>query len=273
MSLRDLTQRPAADPALTLILLHHAGGSAGCFLPFVPHLPADWRLLAVDLPGRLFEPTAEACGSSDEAVEHLLAAVLPELTDGPHAVFGHSMGALLGFELVRALEDRGRGPRWLGVSGCPAPETVGTAQAGSRSRSRSRARARDRGAGRSIRPADRLADRLADEFTDGFAGPLAGLVDERIHARVVRTLQADLAIVDGYEYVPGPPVRAALSVFRGGADPLAPIGLTNLWAGHTDGPVAFHTWPGRHFYLFDRPAAVCARLVRTCRSLLARDAA
>jgi surfactin synthase thioesterase subunit len=274
MSLRDLTPRPPVTPTLTLVLLHHAGGSAGNFLPFVPHLPTDWRILAADLPGRLFDPKERACRDSEEAVEYLLSTLTPEL-DGPYAVFGHSMGALLGYELVRVLESRGDGPRWLGVSGFPAPRTVGVA---------GNVRERER---RDTWPARRLLQfshglggipttnsrrgrpgRAGDRFDRRFADR----IDERICERVVRTLRNDLAIIDGYEHTLGPPIRTALSVFRSDADPMAPIGLTHQWADHAADLVAFHTWPGGHFYLFDRAAEVCAQVIRTCRSLLDREA-
>lgn len=51
MSLYDLTSRPGSDASFTLVVLHHAGGSARGYLPWAGHLPSDWRLLGVDLPG------------------------------------------------------------------------------------------------------------------------------------------------------------------------------------------------------------------------------
>jgi surfactin synthase thioesterase subunit len=172
MSVRDLTPQPSAA-AFTLVLLHHAGGSAGSFVPFVPHLPDDWRVVAVDLPGRLFEPAGRACRTGTEAVRHLLSALRPELS-GPYAVFGHSMGALLAYELARALERRGGGPRWLGVSGCPAPHVIGVARAAGRRRVRSAWSSR--------------LPHLA-------RGPFADRMDERLGERIIRTLRDDLAIL------------------------------------------------------------------------------
>lgn len=273
MSLRDLRPPHHAAPELTLVLLHHAGGSAGSFIPFVPLLPTGWRLLAVDLPGRLFEPPGRSCRDTTEAVDYLLS-VLPPQTGEPYAVFGHSLGALLGFELTRALERRGGGPRWLGVSGCPAPQVVGVASATiagaawsfrrlpgfagvpgglgpERGSARQSGGGGERFGGRSVRrPGDPVAERIGE--------------------RTLRALGDDLALVDGYEYVAGPPLRAALSVFRGDDDPLTPVAFTRPWADHAAGGAAFHTWPGDHFYLFEHAVEVCERVVHTCRSLLRR---
>jgi len=209
------------------VLLHHAGGSAGGFLPLAPFLPSGWRLLAVDLPGRLYEPAGRACRTITEAVDYLVSALRRELS-GPYAVFGHSMGALLAYELVRHLEQRGRGPDWLGASGLPAPQIVGRTR---------------------LSPPP----------------PPVPAADERVAARATRTLRDDLALVDGYRHFPGTPLRTALSVFRGDADPLTPPEFTAPWSELADGAVNFHSCAGGHFFPFERPEAFSDRLAGLSR--------
>ncbi|MFI8518810.1 thioesterase II family protein [Streptomyces sp. NPDC085481] len=206
----------------TLVLLHHAGGSSRGFGPFLPHLPRSWRVLGVDLPGRLLDRGAARCRTAEEAVELVHREVWPEL-DGPCAVFGHSMGALLAFELVRRLEAEGRAPDWLGVSGSLAPHA------------------------RRAATATVLRHALAP--TPGQPEALARLV--------ARTVRDDLTLVDGYEYAAGPPLRTPLAVFGGTDDPLAPASRLGAWSAHSPHPVAYHLWPGGHFYLFDHAEAVC----------------
>ncbi|MEV4344560.1 alpha/beta fold hydrolase [Actinoplanes sp. NPDC049596] len=235
MTLRVL--RAPEDAELTLVLLHHAGGSSAGFRPFVPHLPESWRLVAVDLPNRLLGPAGVACRSTATAVEHLLRALGPELT-GPYAVFGHSLGGLLAYELVRELERRGSDPHWLGVSGFPAPAVP-----------------------RATR----------DEVVAAVGGPvrLGGrdkTISAVVEARYTRLLRADLEIVRGYTYRDGPPLRTALTVFHGDTDPMTPVEVVRPWSGYA-GTVDFHAWPGGHFGLFDQPAAVCRRMVEACARL------
>ncbi|WP_267891078.1 MULTISPECIES: thioesterase II family protein [unclassified Streptomyces] len=131
MPLRELSppREPAARPALTLVLLHHAGGSSRGFGPLLPHLPRAWRVLGVDLPGRFLDRDGARCRTAEEAVAHVHREVRDELA-APYAVFGHSMGALLAYELVRRLEDEGTGPDWLGVSGSLAPTSAPPAGTG-----------------------------------------------------------------------------------------------------------------------------------------------
>lgn len=237
--LRDLRRGASPEaPELTVLFLHHAGGSAAGWAPFAEHLPSRWRLLGLDLPARVTAPARTACRSTAEAVERLLPAVAGELSV-PYAVFGHSMGALVAYELVRALERRGSTPVWLGVSGMPAPRLVGGGE---------------------------RRDRWEPERLVQFMRELGGIPESafRLPAlvdRMVRTLRGDLAIVDGYRYTDGPPLRTAVSVFSGDADPVADAELVRPWAEQARSEVAFHTWPGGHFYLFDRIAEVCDRIV------------
>ncbi|CAM5349254.1 hypothetical protein SNARM312S_04628 [Streptomyces narbonensis] len=104
-----LRPRPVDDPAVRLIGFHHAGGSAAVYYPFVRHLPADWDLLLLDLPGRGRRATAPQLDEMAEVVETVVADVLPWADDdAPFALFGHSMGAVVALETARALEALGR---------------------------------------------------------------------------------------------------------------------------------------------------------------------
>ncbi|MEV4412771.1 alpha/beta fold hydrolase [Catellatospora sp. NPDC049609] len=240
MSLRDLRAGRAA-PELTLVLLHHAGGSAASFAPFARLLPASWRLLAAELPGRFYEPPTRRCRNVGEAVAHLSAALRRELA-GPYALFGHSLGALLAFEVARELERDGPGPAWLGVSGCPAPPAFAATWA-------------------SARGGDISPQRLP-RWVRGVGG--GGRFDERMLA----TLRDDLAIAADYTFTAGAALRASLSVFQGDADPLTSARNVAAWAAQAGAGAAFHTLPGGHFFLFDHPAQMCERIVYGCRGAL-----
>ncbi|GAB2715172.1 thioesterase II family protein [Streptomyces bullii] len=248
MPVYDLTPKPRGEPCLTLVLLHHAGGSSRGYAPFVPHVPREWRVLGADLPGRLLDRGGRRCHTVRQAVAHLRQVLRPELA-GRYAVFGHSMGALLAFELARELEAEGRGPCWLGVSGSPAPRACGAAR-------------------RAGRLGDWPAHRVL-EYVHSLGGTPAGTGGHRALAQLVaHTVRQDFLLVDGYEYVDGPPLRSALSVFGGADDPLAPAHLLDQWSAHARHPLAPHIWPGGHFYLFDHAEEVCARLVAGCRAQL-----
>lgn len=241
MPLHDLSPDSRGDADFTLVLLHHAGGSAMGFAPFLPHLPGQWRVLGADLPGRLLDRGRARCRTAQEAVARLRDELAAEL-EGPYAVFGHSMGALLGFELVRALEAEDCGPRRLCVSGSLAPAAYsGAAGPGTRLTPRAR----------------RHALGLIEAPGAGARSPLAELV--------AQTITGDLELVDGYRYTGGPLLHTPLSVFGGSRDPLAPADQLHRWSAHSSRPVTYHVWPGGHFYIFDHAEELCARMVESCR--------
>ncbi|CAB3771791.1 thioesterase II family protein [Paraburkholderia humisilvae] len=112
------------DEPVTLICLAHAGGSALLYRQWLPHLASAIQLHPLDLPGRGTRITTPALTQWPALIDTLADQCLSEL-DGrmPFALFGHSLGALVGFELLCALEARdGRKPLWFGASACIAPE-------------------------------------------------------------------------------------------------------------------------------------------------------
>ncbi|GAA3390662.1 hypothetical protein GCM10017752_20210 [Streptomyces roseoviridis] len=230
---------PGADDPFTLLLVHHAGGSAAAFAPLLRHLPADWRVLAVDLPGRMMAGGEDGCRSTGEAVDWL-APLTRRAVRGPYGVFGHSMGALIAYELSRELSRRGRPPVWVGLSGAPAP--------GHRP---------DR-AQRHLWSRDRLT-----RFMRELGGtPEEVLALPELVEPMVEALRGDLAVVDTYAEHPGPPLSVPLSLFTGRDDPVAGPELAAPWAGHTRAATKAHAWPGGHFYLFEHAAEVCQALAR-----------
>src|SRR4051812_25453397 len=94
---------PVSDPPIRLACLPHAGGSASFFLPvsktFFPHC----EVLAVQYPGRQ-DRRHEKCIDNVSELADLVAEQLLGLTDRPLAIFGHSMGATVAFEVALRLE-------------------------------------------------------------------------------------------------------------------------------------------------------------------------
>lgn len=239
MTVHDLSRTPGAAASFTLVCLHHAGGSAASFQPWAAWLPDDWRLLGADLPGRLPAFGREkAHGTVPEAVNRLAAELTSHLT-GDFAVFGHSMGALLSYELVRALEEGNRLPRWLVASASRAPRHIG----------------------RHAPDGDWPRHRLRH-----FARSLGGVPDHvwghpRLADALLHTLRDDLRMLGSYRYAEGPPLETPVAVLGGDADPLVPAGALAAWSGHARRPVSFRILPGGHFYLFESALpAVCTYL-------------
>ncbi|MFC8145495.1 thioesterase II family protein [Streptomyces paradoxus] len=233
---RDLRKRPGTSSngpteELTCYFLHHAGGSAAGYMPLAQAFPPGWRLRAIDLPGRGATSHQPHCRDAAEAVELLKPALLAEAS-GPYAVFGHSMGALIGYELVRELERAGLPPVWLGVSAMPAPKLA---------------------CARFSERRDLWSPQQLISFMRRLGGtPEELLTDPDMADWMVGILRGDLHLVDTYEYAEGPPVTVPMSVFMGVEDELSTPELIDDWQSYCTRPVRFHYLSGGHFYLFEQ---------------------
>jgi pyochelin biosynthesis protein PchC len=227
------------DPGpVQLVCLPHAGGSATFFKPLAAHLPPGVDVLAVQYPGRQErrnEPCIEDIGQLADAVADTLGH-LPE--SAPLAFFGHSMGALVGWEVARRMEARGRTrPVALIASGRGAPMLHRTAHL-----------------------SRRTDDELVADLTalSGTQAPL--LADPGILAMVLPVLRGDYRALDAFTYRPGTPLRCPVTVFLGDDDPWARREDAEGWRKETTGEVSFRRFPGGHFYLADQWPAVAAAL-------------
>lgn len=113
--------RKVDNPRMRLFCLPHAGGSASFFREWANLMPADIEVLVVQYPGREERLEETLITSMEPLVEGLLGAIIP-LCDRPFAIFGHSMGASVGYEVSGRLAEMGMpSPAHLFVSGQWAP--------------------------------------------------------------------------------------------------------------------------------------------------------
>lgn len=225
--------RPAPEAAVRLLCLPHAGGSASYYLPMARALAPDADVLAAQFPGRqdrYAEPPSE---SIRELAERIVEAVGGD-DDRPLALFGHSMGAVVAHEAALRLEEAGRAPVRLFVSGRRAPSTT-----------------RDR---RNLHRASDAELLKAVRALDGTGGQV--FEDEELLQLVLPALRGDYTALETYEPRPGDRLSCPVTVLTGDADPVTSVADAGAWADHTDGPTEVCVFPGGHFYLDDRPGEV-----------------
>jgi surfactin synthase thioesterase subunit len=231
-----------AEPDIRLFLLHHAGGSHSVFRPWVARFPPGWDVCLVEAPGR--GRLAGVPAVTDVAVlGELLLGQLLGLVDRPFALFGHSMGAIVGHHLTTTLRARGLPlPVWLGLSALPAPRFDGTpAEIGLYQLSSVDLRAR------LGRFGGLPADVLANDTVWGLVEPL---------------LRRDIELCASW--CPGPGASALpvpTSVFCGDADATAGPRQMFPWAGHVRRFLGSRPYPGDHFYFQEHLAAVVSQIV------------
>jgi surfactin synthase thioesterase subunit len=233
-----LTPKPLPDADYQLFCLSYAGGGAPVYRSWPAALGERIEIDAAVLPGR---PGRGA--EPPEVDPDALAAAIADRADRPFALYGHSMGALLGFEVVRALRRRGeRLPERLFVGGHAAPDT---------------SRAGDVYDGLSFLDDDGLLDRLV--AAGGL--PAAVLGERELLELLLPVFRADFGWLDGYAYTPEPALPVPVTAFAGVDDPSAPPRVMREWARHTSAEFALHALPGGHFFL-DEQLPALSTLIR-----------
>ncbi|MEV7214676.1 thioesterase domain-containing protein [Kitasatospora cineracea] len=232
---------PRPDATLRLFLFHHAGGSHLLYRGWEQFFPGDWELCLVDAPGRGRLSDRPALDDADRLIDHLdreLAAWL----DRPYAFFGHSMGALVAWELANRLTASGRRPPlWLGLSSCGAPST---------------------GHGSGPRARHELTDpELRQWLRELGATPPAVLEDDLLWKVFAPTFRSDFALVDTWRPDPAATLPVALSSFGGTADRLVDRRRLAAWEHHTHDFRGLHVYAGDHFYLTAQPRPVTRQIV------------
>ncbi|MFE6774930.1 thioesterase II family protein [Streptomyces sp. NPDC057702] len=252
-----------SDPTLRLFLFHHAGGSHLLYRGWAEEFPADWEICLVNAPGRGSLHDVGPLPSSAELVDYLVADLAP-LLDGPFALFGHSMGGLVAYELTRRLASEGRRvPLWLGVSAWGAPRVPGADDG--------RPEGADGAPGGGARLARHLMpDPELRDWLRSVGGTPAELLDnDELWALFAPTFRSDFAVVDTWRPTPGAvPPEVPLTVFGGRSDAVVPPARLAAWADHAPRYGGLHLHEGDHFYLRDHQTAVARQVTEALTPLL-----
>ncbi|WP_055480217.1 thioesterase II family protein [Sphaerimonospora mesophila] len=239
MWLRRFHRGAATGPRL--VLFPHAGGSASYFHGLSGLLSPALDVVAVQYPGRQ-DRRAEP-GVRD--IRDLADRVTEVLTSGgeagpgrPYALFGHSMGASVAFEVALRMERRGLPVVRLFASGRRAPGLRRPELPG--------------GYG----DASLLAELRLLSGTDARL-----LDDEDVVRMIMPALRDDYRAIGAYEWRPGDVLGCPVTALVGDEDPRVGEDDARAWAEHTTGSFELIGFPGGHFYLGERAEEVAKIVV------------
>ncbi len=231
---------PNPDARVRLFCFPFAGGGASMYREWSDPLPTHIELCLLQLPGRE-ERLHESPLHEMAALVEAITAELAVFADKPLAFFGHSMGAMIAFEVARNLRDKGGPvPVHLFLSARQAPQ-IG---------------------GRGDEPLSYLPDReFMDKLHDLYgAVPEAIRESPRLQEIFLPVLRADVTLLETHEFIASDPLECPITVFGGEQDPHISPDMLSAWRDQTRARFSQQCFAGDHFYIVPARAAVTAAI-------------
>lgn len=222
-----LRPRPNPQASLRLFCFPFAGGGAQSFRAWPEALPGAVETCPVQLPGRESRMKEPPFSDVSPMVDALAAAIRPSL-DKPFVLFGHSMGAVIAFELARKLRrDHKLLPACLIVSGRVAPHLQ--------------------------IPRPPINNLPPTEFLEALKAmkgtPKEVLENAELMEVITPLLRADLAVHEKYRYFEDAPLECPILAFGGLQDTEASRQAVDAWREHTKTKFTLRMLPGEHFFI------------------------
>ncbi len=218
---------PNPRASLRLFCFPYAGGSARIFRSWGRRLPSCVEVCPVQLPGRDRRIT-ELPFTNMESLVRETSEALRAFLDKPFAFFGHSMGAMISFELSHYFcAEFGLSPEHLFVAGRPAAHVE-------------------------IREPptyDLPTPELLEELQQLKGTPPDVLENPDLMELMLPLLRADFEVVDTYTYSPRPLLSCPVTALGGLRDSGVPRADLEAWKELTTGPFSLRMFPGEHFFL------------------------
>ncbi|HEV7371293.1 thioesterase II family protein [Arenibaculum sp.] len=232
-----VTRKKKERPALRLFCFPYAGGGPHIFSDWADHLPDAVEVVGVRLPGRE-NRFRERPYRTWEPLTADLTALVRAKADAPFALFGHSLGGRIAYEVAKRLEASGREPaRQVIVSGCRAPTT----------------------AQRQPPMYSMTTPDLRRRLHEMQGVPAEILRNENVMTLIEPTLRADLELAETWASSPEP-VAAPVAAFCGTRDAVDPPAAMRPWYRATTGRFDYAEFDGGHFFIHDHEAVVLARI-------------
>lgn len=221
-----INPRPRAR--LRLFCFHYAGGAAQMYNAWQKKMSPDIEVCAVQMPGRwtrLKEPPLRSIGRMADGV----AEAIEPLLDRPYAIFGHSLGAAVGFEAIHALAERGAPlPVRFFASARNAPHCPSD-----------------------IPPLHALPEeRFIEVLRDSYGAlPQEILDDPDMRPIFLDVLRADLEAIETYRYTRKAPFSVPITALGGRRDWAVEEAQLEAWGELTTGGSTLEIFDGDHFYI------------------------
>lgn len=235
---------------LRLFCFPYAGGSSAIFHDWGHYVPQDIDVVPVHLPGRGTRLLEKASVRIEPLVQELKEAIEP-LLDLPFVFFGHSMGAILCFELARSLRRSGKClPQHLFVSARRAPQILNCDP-----------------------PSYLLPDReLMQELERLNGTPREVIHNKEMMDFVLPLVRADFELIQSYTYHDDAALSCGISAYAGLDDAEVTLEEITAWREQTSASFNVQTFKGDHFFLISCQAELLNVLSKKLSLILGANA-
>jgi surfactin synthase thioesterase subunit len=233
--------------ALRLFCLPYAGGGANIFRSWSNLLPSLIEVCPIQLPGRGGR-WLESPFTNVSLLAQAIARELVPYLDKPFALFGHSMGAIIGFELAHQLRNEQIiEPVHLFVSGCRAPQIPSSEQ-----------------------PSFDLPEVEFLNKLRGLGGSSDGVLDDpKFTKLLLPLLRADFEMIQTYRYSRQEPLACPITALGGLQDHVVKHEELKAWREQTTGVFSLRLFPGNHFFIHTAQVLLLETLSREMECRLA----
>lgn len=231
---------------IALYCFPYSGGGASTYKNWQTDLPAGVQIRAPQLPGREERFDEDPFDNFVEIMEYVYEVSLPSIVP-PYALFGHSMGAFIAFELAREIRRRELpSPTCLFVSGANAPQTLFS----------------------SPPFLHKLSDSEFIEQLKKLGGPDEFFNNSDLQELFFPLLRTDFKAIESYQYVEEPPLDCPIRVWGSADDILTDLDMLDAWRKQTTKDFRLKILAGKHNFIIETRPAFLADLSNELSNIL-----
>jgi len=213
---------------LNVFCLPFAGASKYSYQKFAQVAPRKLNIIPYELPGRGARYKEALLTNMENMVDDFLSNMLSRLNT-PYVIYGHSMGALLGYMITKKLADNNlKLPKHLFLSGRGGPSVSGNYPH------------------RSSLPKKEFIKNLQELG----GSPDKVLEDNGLMEIFEPILRADFKSIESYQYATAGPLEVSITCLIG-TEEATTYEEALAWRKETSLSFCIKEFPGKHFFIFD----------------------
>jgi surfactin synthase thioesterase subunit len=230
---------------IKLFCVPFSGGNAYSYSGFKKYLPDNIELCNLELPGRGKRISEPLLHNIEDMTEDLFKQIGNKI-DGSYAVFGHSLGALLGISLCRYISIKGMQlPLILFISGQTAPAL--------------------------IKPDNK--HNLPDDQFINILREMEGTPEELLTEKsfldfFLPVIRADFQSISDYNYTSKIfPLDVPITIMLGNDEGINDEDAS-VWQLETDNKISIHRFEGGHFFIFNNTEKICNLIAEKIKEVI-----